>query len=150
MMLEYIKSLTLGDILLWLSAFSVVVDISPIKLNPWKYLLSKIGDCLNKNTNEKIENLDHKISSVNSELKSHIEEDQIDNIKSCRLRIIRFSNELSSGHEYNKEYYENIMDDIDTYERYCQDHPKFPNNKASMSILNIKEHYKRLILGEEI
>ncbi|RKJ39767.1 hypothetical protein D7X94_11040 [Acutalibacter sp. 1XD8-33] len=35
--------------------------------------------------------------------------------------------------------------EIDAYERFCEDHPDYPNNKAVMAIENIRENYKELL-----
>ena len=32
---------------------------------------------------------------------------------------------------------------IDGYERFCEKHPEYPNNKAVMAIKNVKEVYQK-------
>lgn len=34
------------------------------------------------------------------------------------------------------------MAEIDAYEKYCADHPEYPNNRAVLAIENIRETYK--------
>ena len=41
----------------------------------------------------------------------------------------------------DKEFIE-ILADIDSYEKYCDTHPDYPNNRAGLAIENIKENYK--------
>ena len=67
-------------------------------------------------------------------------------VNSCRERILRFNSEIISGNQkHNKEYYDEILSDIDKYEHYCLKHAKYPNNKAMLSIENIKKTYADLL-----
>ena len=35
-----------------------------------------------------------------------------------------------------------MLAEIDAYERFCDDHPDYPNNRAVLAIENIRENYK--------
>ena len=35
-----------------------------------------------------------------------------------------------------------VLAEIDAYERFCKEHPDYPNNRAVMAIENIQENYK--------
>ena len=35
-----------------------------------------------------------------------------------------------------------MLTKIDDYERYCEEHPEYPNNRAVLAIENIREVYK--------
>ena len=35
-----------------------------------------------------------------------------------------------------------MLAEIDAYERYCEEHPEYPNNRAVLAIENIREVYK--------
>lgn len=60
----------------------------------------------------------------------------------CRVRILNFADSIKTGQLHSEESYDQVLTDIDTYEKYCQDHPKFPNNKTVISIALIKSTYK--------
>ena len=78
-----------------------------------------------------------------SELKNDFE---VHAVNSCRERILRFNSEIMSDNKtHNKEYYDEILSDIDKYEHYCLNHPDYPNNKAMLSIENIKKTYADLL-----
>lgn len=78
-----------------------------------------------------------------SELKNDFE---VHAVNSCRERILRFNSEIMSDNNmHNKEYYDEILSDIDKYEHYCLNHPDYPNNKAMLSIENIKKTYSDLL-----
>lgn len=65
---------------------------------------------------------------------------------SARTHILRFADELTVR-KHSKEYFEQQLQDIKTYETYCAEHPDFQNEIAKMSIEFIREEYKRLYLN---
>lgn len=111
------------------------VQITPIKINPWSSLFNVIkkllyGDILSQ------------INDIDSKLDKHIQKDELDGIKSCRLRILRFNDELIQGIKHTKEHFDEILDDISTYEKYCDTHDDYENAKAEMAIENVKRVYR--------
>lgn len=52
------------------------------------------------------------------------------NAISCRVRILQFGDEVRRGMCHSKENFDQILSDIDEYERYCEAHPEFKNNKT--------------------
>lgn len=66
-----------------------------------------------------------------------------------RTHILRFNDELMNGVQHSQEYFRQQLQDIDTYERYCDKHEEFQNSYAVMAIDNIKSTYKRLLAEGE-
>ena len=60
-----------------------------------------------------------------------------------RYRILRFDDEVRHDDKHTKEHFDQILEDITKYERFCKDNPDFENNKASLAIDNIKKVYKK-------
>ena len=58
-----------------------------------------------------------------------------------RYRILRFDDEVRHDKKHTKEHFDQILEDITSYEKYCKEHPDFPNNKAVFAISNIKDVY---------
>ena len=119
-----------------------LIEISPIKLNPWSWLLSPLRKAITGNIAEKVDKVDEKIDKVQKDLEDHVKESELENILNSRTRLLRFSDEIVLGQEHTKEHYDDILSLIDKYEKYCVDHPEFPNNKCIMAIENIKDGYK--------
>lgn len=72
--------------------------------------------------------------------------DQIEENKAVesRRRILSISDELlheDTDRRHSKEYFDQILDDITLYEKYCEAHKDFKNNKAVASITHIKKIY---------
>lgn len=60
----------------------------------------------------------------------------------ARRRILQFSDGLIHEEKrHSKEFFDQVMDDITAYEKYCDDHRDFKNNKAVASISHIKKVY---------
>jgi len=106
-----------------------LIQISPIKLNPWTCLGNAIGKFIG-------------VSAVSDKLDAHIKLDDERNIKQCRMRILRFNDEILQGKPHTKEHYDEMLDDITDYERYCETHPGYKNSKAGMAIRNIELRYQ--------
>jgi hypothetical protein len=99
-----------------------IVQISPLKINPWTKIARVIGRALN------------------AEIKEIIEEGEASN---RRYRIFRFDDEVRHHTKHTEEHFNQILEDIDYYEKYCVSHPNFPNNKSVSAIKNIKSTYEK-------
>lgn len=90
-----------------------------------------------KNINDKMDYFDKKLDN-------HIKEDEWGTMRQVRIRILRFSDDVYRGVSFSEEYWTNILDDIDDYEKFCKKHPDYQNNKGILTIKYIKEEYLRL------
>lgn len=50
-----------------------------------------------------------------------------------RANILRFYDELIEQKKHGKEFFNEMMDTITEYEKYCQTHPNFPNGKTTIA-----------------
>ena len=62
----------------------------------------------------------------------------------ARTHILRFDDELVNGIHHSKEYFQQTLEDVDTYERYCQSHPTYKNNTCVLAIEHIRRVYTTL------
>lgn len=83
------------------------------------------------------------LERIEGKLDAHIEADEQDSVRQCRSRIIIFADEISRGVLHSHEHFDCVLDDIDTYERYCASHPNYPNRKAEAAKALIIENYKK-------
>lgn len=100
-------------------------------------------------TADRITELSGKVDNVASELKAHIEANEMEAVQSARVRILRFADECRREEKHSKEFFDSVLDDIDLYEHYCEAHPKFKNNKTVASTKIIKDLYKECVLGDK-
>ena len=108
-----------GKVLAGLAALSIVVEVTPIKINPVSFILRWIGKRTNKELESKVDALSARVDQLE-------ESDAID----CRVRILAFADEIRRGVRHSKETFDQALSDIDTYERYCNAHPLFLNKKT--------------------
>lgn len=101
-------------------------------------------------TNEKIDNIEVKFDKRIDETNDKIDRNQA---ILARTHILRFADEQKQyckvGISHSKEYFEQQLDDIKTYTDYCDEHPKFKNERTVMSSEYIKDEYKRLYLNND-
>lgn len=58
-------------------------------------------------------------------------------------RILRFNDEVKQGTRHTEEHFNQILEDITKYNRYCGEHKDFPNDKAVLAIKNIRDTYDK-------
>ena len=109
-----------------------LVQIAPVKLNPWSWVGKWIGKIIGvKDLSEKVDKIEYKV-------------DQNEAITS-RVRILRFGDEIREGTKlHSKESFDQVLDDITRYDAYCKQHPEFENAKTVLTTKVIKETYKKL------
>lgn len=124
-----------GGTALLLGALATLIQISPIKINPWTWAARKIGRAINGEVLEKVKDLESQMNN----LKDTVEERAA---KDARTRILRFGDECLHGDRHSKEHFDEILRDITDYETYCDEHRNFKNNMAVLTIASIKSNYQ--------
>ena len=83
----------------------------------------------NKKTRESIkesqEAAKKDMEKMQTTLDNHIKEDEDEKARNQRYRILRFYDEMCEHRDHSESHFEDILDDIDDYERYCASHPEF-------------------------
>ena len=59
----------------------------------------------------------------------------------ARVRILRFADEVAGKQRHSQESFNQTLEEIDAYEKYCRDHPQFENNKAVLAAQRVKDAY---------
>lgn len=119
-----------------LLGFMTLVQIVPVKINPWSWVAKAIGRAINGEVLAKL-------GEVEKRLNKHITTDDRRAADGNRTRILHFNNELLRNLKHTKEEFVEVLAEIDAYEKYCREHPDYPNNRAILAIENIRETYKR-------
>lgn len=90
-----------------------------------------------------------KLESIDSRMDKMEAEDAEREAKHARIRILRFGDECSHEVRHSREHFEQVIEDVDSYETYCRDHPNFRNNKAVLTIKLIKDTYQQRLLNND-
>lgn len=126
-----------------------VIQITPIKINPWSWVAKKIGRALNaemaesvKEVNDEVKEVKNDVANVVKDLEQFKEYVYETDIIHYRNLILRFGDEILCGIRHSKEHFEEILRYIDIYELYCEEHPDFQNTVTTLTVEKIKETYK--------
>ena len=128
-------------LLSWIAALSVVVEFTPIKVHPISWILRWIGKQTNQELLKEVSLVQFKIK----EMETKVNDLEKSDIVNCRVRILTFADEIRRDVLHSKETFDQVLSDIDTYEKYCREHPDFMNNKTVAAKEKILEVYSRCI-----
>ena len=91
-------------------------------------------DC-SKKILDMIQKLDEKIDKLDGELSER-------GAVACRVRILKFMDEILEGWSHSFDSYTQVMQDITNYINYCDLHPRFKNHQTEATIEYIKNDYQ--------
>lgn len=126
----------IGILTVCVPIFVALVGIIPTVISNRK----KTQQTLEENRKETKEQLDR----VQRTLDNHIKEDEDDKARNQRYRILRFYDEMCADQRHSESHFEDILDDIDAYEEYCEHHPDFKNSRGRLAMRNIRAAYDKL------
>lgn len=121
-----------------LATLLTLIEISSIKLNPWTALGRGIGRAINGEVLAKVESLEEDVKGIRDEIDKQA-------AVNSRARILRFGDEVLHGDKHTKDHFDQILLDIDTYEKYCDANPNFSNNVTGLTSQRIKDVYLKLL-----
>lgn len=145
--------MTLKDILLGGSgliiAILTLVQITPIKVNPWSAIAKALGkafcgDLLSqlRTMEAASQDLLRQLHTLEDDLNTHIVESERRDIIACRVRILRFGDEVIHNVLHSKDSFDQVLEDITMYEHYCDEHCDFKNNMTTLTAKRIKAVYE--------
>ena len=93
---------------------------------------------------DKVENLEEKICKVDAKA------DEKEAVQ-ARIRLLRNADELQQDSErrHTKDWFDQMMSDISTYEDYCELHPKFKNNQTAATVKYLSEVYDERMIKKD-
>lgn len=132
-----------------------LLEISPIKINPWRFIWSCISrvfkkgiELLNSPTIEQMKAINSKLDSMSEQHASLVEKVNLLEYKEtqkdavyARNRILAFGDDLMHGVLHSQPSYDQVMMDITSYNEYCRAHPEFKNNITSTHATLIQKRY---------
>lgn len=63
------------------------------------------------------------------------------NAVNMRVRILRFRDEMLAGQSHTHDSFQQVLSDIDEYDKFCERNPGFRNNQTAATIEHIKSNY---------
>ena len=92
---------------------------------------------------EKLDKQGRQIDTLERSFSIKNDSDEERETKACRRRILRADDEIRIGMRHSKDFFEDVLRDIDFYETYCDTHPHFKNKCAESSIRNVIATYEK-------
>lgn len=116
-MVEAISQMTLGEIagavaLLW-AGLSTIIQISPIKLNPWTSIGKAIGRAINGDVLDKLQKQDQAMVDI----RDTVDDNEIDRI---RWEILDFSNSCRQGKKHTLDEFVHIIELNEKYHKILE------------------------------
>jgi len=109
---EVFQKVTTGEAAGWaimaLILILSLIEISPIKLNPWKHFFKWIGKQVNGETDKKLEELQKQVLDMW--------------VNSHRSSILIFAREARDGMQHSSDEWTNVLNQAEEYERYVRTH----------------------------
>ena len=137
--------MTLDEILLGggLGAAAVLslLEIAPIKVNPWRAIARGIGRAFNAEVLADLKSVQQAQQDTRSALDKHQAADEEYKAECHRAALLAFNTSLLRGELHTQEDFFDAFRHIDKYEDYCRSHPGYKNNRASHAIANIGRVY---------
>ena len=90
----------------------------------------------------KLDEQSKQIDSLEEAFNQKNKEDAEKEAKSARRRILRADDEIRMGMKHSKDFFDDVLRDIDAYEEFCDEHPHFKNRCAESAIKNVAETYE--------
>lgn len=115
-----------------------MIKIPPIQINFWGWLGHIIGKTINGEVLDRVDKLTDDVDQLRAK-------EELKDARHSRQRILRFNDEILFGQRHSKEHFDEILEDIDIYERYCHEHPDYENNRADLAIATIQEVYRECL-----
>lgn len=101
--MDILKEIVTHPTIVLIGAFTLV-EIVPIKINPWKSLFKWVGNCINGDLQKDV-----------SELKRDFEETKA---QDKRWHILNFANSCRNGKLHSKDEWQHVMSELSEYENY--------------------------------
>lgn len=131
--IEYVKDLATNPSVVLFGAVTLI-EVTPIKLNPWKWLFSWIGNAFNGDIKKDL-----------SELKRDFEETKA---QDKRWRILNFADTCRRGEHHSKEEWEHVISEVKEYEQYVKNH-NLDNGVIEENSKYLRELYHERIIEND-
>ena len=106
-----------------------LVQISPIKLNPWDSIFSWLGKKLNRETDERIATLQTQVQGMW--------------INSHRHTILRFARECRAGIDHSPDVWTNVLNVAEEYEAFVHEN-SVTNGIITQDTVYLRNLYQKL------
>lgn len=128
------ENVTLADV-------GMVVAFLVALISGIAYLKKNLKDWISSAVKPDMDDISEKMDALQTDL-TQLKEDRLrDNTDDARRQILIFNDELLRGVKHSKEHFDQILLDVNQYERYCKKHEDYENARCVLAIAEIKRCY---------
>ena len=109
---EFIRSIFESPTIILFGAITLI-EVAPIKINPWRSLLKWVGKAINGD-------IQAQIAEIKTEVKELKEDCELKNVDDMRWEILNFVNTCRRGTEHSKDEWRHVMTQLAKYEDYTE------------------------------
>nr|DAY04314.1 MAG TPA: hypothetical protein [Caudoviricetes sp.] len=109
---------------------------------PWSAIARALGRELNHGTIERVGGVEKRLAMLTEKVDKVAAKNEENQAKTVRARILRFGDEMLEGRHHSKDSFDQVVMDINEYDRYCAEHPDFKNHITNMTAEMIKNQYQ--------
>lgn len=124
---------------------ATIIQTLSKKYKPWTWLAEQFGKAANKEMLDRLDSLEKKVDNLEKRDEQQDAKQEEEKAKAARRRILRCSDEIRARQRHSEEYFNDVIDDITFYTAYCNEHPKFKNEKAVLAIKLVERTYEKCI-----
>jgi len=99
-----------------------LVEISPIKINPWAWFFGWVGQKLTGSLRNELNDLKKDIEHVNKKVSEVRDEAVRSDVANMRWFILSFAQDCRDGVTHSKEQWTHALNQSKYYESYCREH----------------------------
>lgn len=108
-----------------------IIQIAPIKINPWTRLFAMVKKWIG------ITELEGKITNLTKDLLD-------EKVNNKRWNILAFGNSCRQGRTHTKEEWDHVLSELSWYEVYCEKH-HIANGVIEQMAFYLREEYLKLL-----
>lgn len=140
--IDFIKN-NWGEIVGVITALSIFIQVSPLKINPWSIIFGWIGSEINKEIKNEITSLKEEVKICGAGLTNVTGENDKRRIQDLRWAILNFSHDLRCGQEYDRYSFDHIYECDIEYTNLLEKYG-MTNGQTTAAMEVINEAYKQL------
>ena len=120
-----------------------LLQIAPIKINPWGAIARAIGKAINGDILRNVDDLRKDVIEVRTDISElEVVADKREAAR-CRAEILSFNSELLHDIQHTEEHFNHILRAISIYSGLCDRYPDFENGIIAAAIDNIKRVHSK-------
>ncbi len=126
------------------TAASVFVEVSKIRLNPWKRLFGFVGECFNGDVKKELGKIEKALQSQGKYLKEIEMTVDMNEIKRIRAEIFAFADSCKMNEKHTEEAFLHIIDIHEDYEELIEKY-NMTNGRINVDYDYIMEVYRKCV-----